>query len=66
MNTPKKVLSVILLLFGALAHADEPIEILISNDSITIAGVVYKSPADAMGALKKLHPKRFGLFLRLR
>jgi hypothetical protein len=49
--------SFILLLFGALAHADEPVEILVSNDSTTVAGVAYKTPAAAMAALKRLNPK---------
>ncbi len=42
---------------GALARADEPVKIFISNDGVTIAGVAYKSRAEAMVALKNLNPK---------
>jgi hypothetical protein len=53
----RSYLASLVLLLSALAHAEEPISIVISNDSVAVAGVSYKSPAEAMEALKKLHPK---------
>jgi uncharacterized protein (DUF885 family) len=57
MVSARKSLAFALLLFCAFAYADEPVRVLVSNESVTVAGVAYESPADAMNALKKLDPK---------
>jgi hypothetical protein len=47
----------ILLLADVSMSADAPITVYISSHGIEVDGVAYRSPVEAMKALKKLNPK---------